>query len=85
MNEPDDFSQADVVTAYLFGAMLNAQGAAARLPEVERLRYWKAITAWVLRSAEASVGPDGRMAIVQCMRALPPRSDFGSEVSNGQS
>ena len=42
------------------------------MDDMPRLRFWLNLVAHLLGQAEASVGADGRMAIVQCMRTVPP-------------
>ena len=42
------------------------------MDDMPRLRFWLNLVAHLLGQAEASVGADGRMAIVQCMRSVPP-------------
>lgn len=47
------------------------QAADAELDDMQRLRFWRTLIAYLLGVAEGSVGADGRMAIVQCMRNVP--------------
>lgn len=41
------------------------------MDELQRLRFWGALAAYALNMAEASVGADGREAIVQTLRNVP--------------
>ena len=42
------------------------------MDDMQRLRFWLNLIAYTLGVAEGSIGADGRMAIVQCMRTVPP-------------
>ena len=46
----------------------------ANMDEMQRLRFWRTLIAFLLGVAEHSIGADGRMAVVQCMRSVPPSS-----------
>jgi hypothetical protein len=39
--------------------------------QMESLRFWSALIAYLLGVAENNIGADGREAIVQCMRNVP--------------
>lgn len=56
------------------------QVAVAELDDMQRLRFWRTLIAYMLGVAEGSVGADGRMAIVQCMRSVPPSTHAAPEV-----
>jgi hypothetical protein len=49
-----------------------------QLDDMQRLRFWRTLIAYLLGVAERSVGADGRMAIVQCMRNVPPSTQISA-------
>jgi hypothetical protein len=53
------------------------QAADQDLDDMHRLRFWNTLIAYLLGVAEASVGADGREAIVQVMRNIPASSQLG--------
>lgn len=71
-----DHSVDEAETALRVARAISAPCLAAdeHLDEMQRLRFWRLVIAYMLGVAESSVGADGRMAIVQCMRSVPPSS-----------
>ena len=51
----------------------------ANMDAMQRLRFWRTLIAFMLGVAEGSIGADGRMAVVQCMRSVPPSSHMAPE------
>ena len=48
----------------------------AGLGDMQRLRFWGTLIAYLLGVAESSVGADGRAAIVQTMRNVPASTEL---------
>lgn len=63
-------------TAIARALITPCQAAEDGLDDMERLRMYAALIAFLLGVAENSLGPDGREAIVQTMRNVPAARDL---------
>ena len=67
--DADEFEQATRIGRAI---VTPCHAADAPMTDAQRLRFWRTLIAYLLGVAEHSIGADGRMAVVQCMRSVPP-------------